>query len=80
MWLEDDRGKWRTTLEERAHRHDRCGTFDWEWPDDRETDPWEADAHLCPACYLLDEKLDKLRDSPGSVRGMSVRLFRNREV
>lgn len=76
MWSDDDRAKWRTVQTERAFRHDRCGTFEWEWPDDRKTDPWEAGVSTCPGCYALDAKLDELRESKGSLRGRSVRLYR----
>lgn len=60
-WEPDDRSKLIAHLLDEGQRCGVCGSSEWEWREDRYA--YEAAAHTCRGCQILD--VAKEDESPG---------------
>lgn len=62
-------------LEQRG-KCNRCGTHDWEWPDEGADSKLEADVYTCFGCEQVEQVADRFRDEKHQVPGRKIGLFR----
>ena len=64
-WDDSDRAKLTAYLLEESNRCSSCGTYSWDWDEDRFA--YSTAQHHCQGCFLLDAAAeDTTERTPGS--------------